>query len=174
MQGNFSARVVSEHYSASADINTKYYSNVNDSCAGCHSKPEMIIANSDPGGPLSSYANVSHYGSNKTGSAPYNVGGAANCTYCHRNTSSAFTTEMADSAWNSSIANHSALGTNPGCTNATCHGSGIIHNATITKPAVNSTFCITCHSPKAKHDSSVECSGCHLEYNKSIHPVQYL
>jgi hypothetical protein len=172
IQGNFSALVVSEHFSDSTEIRTKLYANTNDSCVNCHNKSEMLLPNSDPNGPKSIYASVSHYGSNKTNAALYVSGGSANCTYCHQNPANAFTTEMIDAAGNSSISNHTQLGTNPACIN--CHNSGRIHFATLTKPAVNSSLCINCHTNKDQHNGSVECSQCHTQSNRSIHPIQYL
>jgi hypothetical protein len=176
IQGNFSARIVSEHNAAGTDIKTKYYSNTNDSCINCHNKSEMIISNSDPGGPINEFANFSHYGDNKTGLSPYNTGTSANCSYCHQNTSTVFNTEMVDPAWNYSIQNHTALATNPGCDNSTCHNTGRIHDPGLTKPEVTTTLCASssCHLTKQKHNNSLECSSCHLETNRSIHPVQYL
>ncbi|MCX9085841.1 MAG: hypothetical protein OIN87_13695, partial [Candidatus Methanoperedens sp.] len=171
--GNFSALIVKEHNSAGTDIRTKPYADTNDSCVNCHNKSEMILTNNDPAGPKSQYANVSHYGSNKSGLSPYNTGGASNCTYCHQS-NSAFTTEMVNATWNSSISNHSALSTNPGCNNSTCHNTGRIHDQNLGKPTVNTTLCKTCHITKEKHNNSLECSSCHLATNKNIHPIQYL
>ncbi|MCX9012531.1 MAG: hypothetical protein OIN66_15615 [Candidatus Methanoperedens sp.] len=172
IQGNFSGLVVSEHFSGSTDIRTKFYANTNDSCVNCHNKTEMLLPNSDPSGPKSIYASVSHYGSNKTNDVPYISGSSANCSYCHQNLTSAFTTEMNDASWNSTISNHTALGTNPACIN--CHNSGRIHFATLTKPAVSATLCANCHTNKDKHNGSVQCSQCHMQSNRSIHPIQYL
>ncbi len=172
IQGNFTALVVSEHFSDSTEIRTKFYANTNDSCVNCHNKSEMLIANSDPNGPKSIYASVSHYGSNKTNDVPYISGSSANCSYCHQNPTNAFTAEMNDAAWNSTISNHTALDTNPACTN--CHNSGRIHFATLTKPIVSSTLCTDCHTNKDRHNSSVECSQCHIQSSKNIHPIQYL
>ncbi len=172
IQGNFSALIVSEHFSGSTEIRTKSYTNTNDSCVSCHNKSEMLLPNSDPNGPKSIYAGVSHYGSNKTNAALYVSGGSANCTYCHQNPANAFTTEMIDAAGNSSISNHTQLGTNPACIN--CHNSGRIHFANLTKPTVSSSLCINCHTNKDQHNGSVECSQCHTQSNRSIHPIQYL
>jgi len=94
IQGNFSALVVSEHFSGSTEIHTKSQpSDTNLSCTGCHNQTEMLLSNSDPAGPKSVFASVSHYGSNKTGVYPYISGTSANCTYCHQNSSTAFTSE---------------------------------------------------------------------------------
>jgi predicted CxxxxCH...CXXCH cytochrome family protein len=172
-QGNFSALIVKEHNSAGTDIKTKLYANTNDSCVNCHNKSEMIITNNDPAGPKSQFANVSHYGSNKTGVSPYNTGGVSNCSYCHQS-NSAFTTEMVNATWNSSINNHTALGTNPGCNNSACHNTGRIHDQNLSKPVMNTPLCKICHTTKEKHNNSLECGSCHLETNKSIHPIQYL
>ncbi len=182
--GNFNALIVSEHNSAGTDIRTKPQADTNSSCVNCHMKSEMITTNSDPGGPKSSLANVSHYGSNKTGISPYNVGGASNCSLCHQG-SSAFSTEMVDAAWNASISNHSTnyASTNPACAN--CHSTGRIHDGTLTKPAFslpNSAYCLACHNStgsatlknKEQHNGTVDCTKCHLNTNKNIHPVQYL
>ncbi|MDO9099076.1 MAG: cytochrome c3 family protein, partial [Candidatus Methanoperedens sp.] len=173
-QGNFSATIVNEHNSAGTDIRTKPYSDTNESCISCHNKSELIQSNNDPGSPRNEFANVSHYGDNKTGDLPYNTGISSNCSYCHQNISTSFTTEMVNSSWNTSIQNHTALGTNPGCTNIICHNTGRIHDSSLTKPAVITTLCTTCHITKSKHNSSLDCISCHLETNKSIHPVQYL
>ncbi len=177
------APVVSEHYSSGEQLKTKYYANTNDSCVNCHNMSEMLTTNNASGKPKSTYATVSHYGSNKTGQAPYISDGSANCTYCHRNTSTAFASEMNDAAWNSSIGNHSSLGTNPACTN--CHSTGRIHDSTLTKPILslpNSTYCTSsCHGTGgsatiknlSRHNGTVDCSECHMSAARNIHPVQY-
>ncbi|NJD77391.1 MAG: hypothetical protein FIB08_09900 [Candidatus Methanoperedens sp.] len=182
--GNFNALIVSEHNSAGTDIRTKPQADTNTSCVNCHMKSEMITTNSDPGGPKSNIANVSHYGSNKTGVSPYNIGGVSNCALCHQG-SSAFSSEMVNAAWNASISNHSTNypSTNPGCAN--CHSTGRIHDSTLTKPAFslpNSAYCLTCHNStgsatlknKEQHNGTVDCTKCHVNTNKNIHPVQYL
>jgi len=173
IDNKFGALVAGEHYTSGTNIKTKPYSNVNDSCVACHNKSEMLVANNDPGGPKSIYASVSHYGDNKTTNTTYVVNGNATCVYCH-NASSAFTTEMVNVTLNSSIQNHTALGTNPSCTDGNCHATGRIHFSALSKPSVSTTLCTSCHATKSKHNDTLECSSCHLETNKSIHPVQYL
>jgi len=87
---------------------------------------------------------------------------------------------MVDPALNKSIQNHTALGTNPGCTNVNCHSIGRIHISTLTKPVLtlpNSSFCTDiCHNTKQRHNGStgLNCTQCHLNTSKSIHPVRYL
>lgn len=173
IQENFGALIIDAHFSNSSNIRTKSYENVIDSCVNCHNKTEMILANSDPGSPKSIYASVSHYGDNKSQDAPYNSGSSANCTYCHQG-DSAFSSEMNNATWNSSIQNHTAMAGNPNCTNTNCHNTGRIHYSTIAKPEVNTSLCKTCHTGKDRHNNSVDCAGCHLSSEKNIHPVQYL
>ena len=174
IDNNFGALIVGEHFTGGTDIKTKSYGNTNDSCVNCHNKTEMLLSNSDPSGPKSVYASVSHYGDNKTGVSPYNTGSTSNCTYCHNNSGTAFSTEMVDSVSNTSINNHSNLGTTPGCTNSTCHDSGRIHFAALTKPTVSTSLCTNCHDTKSSHNNTIECGSCHLETNLSIHGIQYL
>ncbi|MCX9013668.1 MAG: hypothetical protein OIN89_02555 [Candidatus Methanoperedens sp.] len=174
VDNNFGALIVGEHFTGGTDIKTKSYGNTNDSCVNCHNKTEMLLSNSDPAGTKSIYASVSHYGDNKTGVSPYNTGSTSNCTYCHNNSGTAFSTEMVDSGSNTSITNHTNLGTNPGCTNSTCHNSGRIHFTTLSKPTVSTALCTNCHDTKSRHNDSIECSSCHLETNLSIHGIQYL
>ncbi len=186
---------VSEHYWNATEIHTPAVA----TCYACHNKSEMLIAASDPdagsgavyGGTNGGNNSTSHYGKKR---ADLRIGVSANCTYCHQNESTAFSTAMLDPAYNKSINNHSQRynSSNPGCTSSQCHNSGWIHNSTLTRPALtlpNSTFCFSCHGNngtggtnysgavtgvREKHNNTVQCTECHLNTSKSIHPVRYL
>ncbi|VVB86088.1 Cytochrome c7 c [uncultured archaeon] len=174
------------------------------SCIQCHENvSEMIIPNTDPDyglfagdgiGPTGGNTSFYHYGRPRNDLRILNSGMADNCSYCHQNASSAFAVNMADPAYNSSISNHSLRynASNPGCTSQQCHNTGWIHNATLTKPNLtlpNSSFCLGCHGDngngstnfsnmttgvRAMHNNSVNCTECHLNNSRSIHPMTYL
>jgi hypothetical protein len=156
----------------------------------------MLAANLDPDGAGSVYGganggsgSTSHYGSKRTdfpaqGTNDY-------CNQCHNNQTTVF--PFADNA-NKTIANHSSgyPSTNPDC--ADCHETQAsrIHNSTLYKPASpmnNNSFCLGCHGSngtggtnytgavtgfKEPHNNAVNCTGCHLNDSRSIHPVRYL
>ncbi|PKL53602.1 MAG: hypothetical protein CVV36_06295, partial [Candidatus Methanoperedenaceae archaeon HGW-Methanoperedenaceae-1] len=181
---------VSEHYYSGSDIKAGNSSSDIASCINCHENvSEMIIYNNDTdtgsftgdsvrltGGNMSFY----HYGKNKSWTQDTN----AYCYNCHNNASTAF--PFADNA-NKTIANHSSAypASNPAC--GDCHSTGRIHNSTLYKPVLtlpNSSYCLTCHGTGGsatiknleRHNGStgLNCTNCHLNSTKSIHPVRYL
>jgi hypothetical protein len=195
---SYNALIVAEHFSNGTDIKAGNSTSNISSCINCHENvSEMILYNNDTdygsftgdgirlkGGNMSFY----HYGKDRT---DIRNGPSANCTYCHRNASTAFATAMINASYNRSISNHSLNynSSNPNCTVSQCHSTGWIHNSTLSKPAVNTTFCITCHGSngsggtnytaavtgiKEKHNNSMNCSECHLSTVKDVHPVKYL
>ncbi len=193
---------VAQHYQNGTSISTGNSSSNISSCINCHENvSEMLLSNSDPdtgtftgdgvrltGGNMSFY----HYGKNRTELRAWNSNTTANCSYCHKNTSTAFAIAMIDPAYNRSISNHSTIynSSNPTCYVSQCHNTGWIHNSTLAKPAANTTFCLNCHgknatsglinftgavtSIKEKHNNSVNCTECHLNTAKDVHPVKYL
>ena len=162
-------------------------------CYDCHNKTEMLVYANDPdtgdvyGGVNGGNNSPSHYGLKRT---DMRIGENANCSYCHKNTSTVFAEEMIDPAHNSTIANHSLRynSSNPACADSRCHSTGLIHSNTLTKPSLtlpnwpNSTYCTNCHGSSgsastknlAKHNSTVDCTKCHLNTARDIHPVKYL
>ncbi len=168
-------------------------------CYDCHNKSEMLIPAKDPdngtgavyGGLNGGNNSPSHYGTKR---ADLIIGGNTNCSYCHQNTTTAFATAMIDPVYNSSISNHSLRynSSSPSCTSSQCHNTGRMHDQTLTKPNItmpNSVYCLNCHGSngsggtnytgavtgiKAKHNNSVDCSECHLNTSRDIHPVKYL
>jgi predicted CxxxxCH...CXXCH cytochrome family protein len=144
-------------------------------CYDCHNKTGMMIAAYDPdrgtvyGGINGGNNSSSHYGSKRADLvAQQNT--TQYCYNCH-NGSSVF--PFLNNA-NRTIDNHTEQATNPVCANDNCHNGGRIHDSNLTKPSVNTTLCNYCHTNKARHNNSIECNECHLETNRSIHPVQYL
>lgn len=187
---------VSEHYWNGTDIRTPNAT----SCYRCHNLSEMMILAKDPdsgsgavyGGANGGNNSTSHYGKKRN---DIRIGISANCSYCHQNISTAFAAAMIDPTYNRSINNHSSRysSSNPNCTAAQCHSTGFIHNSTLTKPNLtlpNSTFCLNCHgknassglinftgavtSIKEKHNNSVNCTECHQNTSRDIHPEKYL
>ncbi len=178
---------VTQHYWNGTSINTSGAT----SCYICHNKSEMMVGITlDPdgasaninGGANGGNLSVSHYGKKRS-----DMAGLANttyCNYCHNNQSSVF--PFTNNS-NKTIANHSMnyAATNPACRD--CHEAGRLHNSTLYKPAFalpNSTYCLTCHGSGGsasiknleQHNSTtgLNCTQCHLNSTKSIHPVRYL
>lgn len=177
---------LTEHFSFGTDIKTPGAS----SCYDCHNKTEMLVYNNDPdtgdiyGGLNGGNSSPSHYGLKRT---DMRVGVNENCSYCHKNTSTVFAEEMIDPTRNSTIANHSLRhnSSNPVCADSSCHSTGLIHSETLTKPGFtlpNSIYCTNCHGQNgiatinnlAKHNGTVDCTNCHLNKARDIHPVKYL
>jgi hypothetical protein len=142
----YNAPVVGEHYYGGTNIRAGNSSSNLRSCINCHENISgMIQYNNDTdtgtsfsgdgirlnGGNLSAY----HYGKDRTDLRTLDSGKAANCSYCHQNPGTVFNITMVNAGYNSSIQNHSSANA-PNCTNSTCHASGWIHNATLTKPAL--------------------------------------
>ncbi|NJD77826.1 MAG: hypothetical protein FIB08_12150 [Candidatus Methanoperedens sp.] len=166
---------VTRHYRNSANISTANAS----SCYSCHNLSEMMLRSYDPDGPGSVYGGINggnnnsgHYGKKRI---DYPSSGTNSyCYTCHNNASTVF--PFIDTS-NRTISNHSTAypSTNPACSD--CHGSGRIHNSTLYKPSFslpNSTYCASCHSSKQQHNGTVNCTQCHLNTSKSIHPARYL
>lgn len=177
------ALTVSEHFKNGTDIQSAISATDNStSCQVCHNVSEMKVSYTD--NEFTEYSLASHYGRVRS---DLRDGGSTSCKYCHQNTSTAFSGAMTNAA-NKAIDNHSINNplTNPGCTDSTCHNTGLIHNSTLTKPVLilqNSSYCTTtCHGPggfaslnnKEQHSGVVNCTQCHLNSSRSIHPVQYL
>lgn len=162
----FSAPSVAEHYNNGQDLAA------NARCQDCHSKSEMLISNSDPDVGTTN-ATVSHYAKQRTDLRTWDGGSSDDCSYCHQNTSSAFTDIMADSTHNN-MTNHSDEATNPGCTNANCHDTGLIHNSSLKKPTVSVSFCQSCHTGKETHNGTVSCTSCHTNNTRDIHGIKYI
>ncbi|MFZ3060901.1 MAG: hypothetical protein WA102_14330 [Candidatus Methanoperedens sp.] len=183
---------VSEHYYGGDQITAGNSSSGISSCINCHENvSEMIVYNNDTnlgsftgdgvrltGGNMSFY----HYGRDRS---DIRTGTTANCSYCHQNTNTAFNISMSDPAYSKNVSNHSMSysSSNPGCSQ--CHNSGWLHNSTLTKPNItlpNSTYCLTCHGTGgtaniknlSQHNGTVNCTQCHLNSTRSIHPVRYL
>ncbi|MFZ2410098.1 MAG: hypothetical protein WAW23_00865 [Candidatus Methanoperedens sp.] len=164
------------------------------SCYVCHNKSEMMVGLAlDPDGAgtgVYSGANggnnsASHYGKKRGDMAV--MANTTYCSYCHNNATSVF--PFINAANNRTIANHSLNypATNPECKE--CHSYGRLHNTTIYRPAFalpNSTYCLACHGSGAsasiknleQHNgtsaTALNCTQCHLNSTKSIHPVRYL
>src|SRR5659263_182820 len=160
-------------------------------CYICHNKSEMLNPANDPdigsgsvyGGENGGNNSPSHYGKKRTDFSSIQDTNDY-CIRCHNNVSTVF--PFIDQA-NKTIANHSVNNptTNPACSD--CHSTGRIHNQTLTKPTFsfpNSSYCTSssCHGEKGSatfnnrsmHNNSVNCTQCHLNTSRSIHPVQYL
>ncbi|MCX9073630.1 MAG: carboxypeptidase-like regulatory domain-containing protein, partial [Candidatus Methanoperedens sp.] len=186
---------VTEHYWNGSDIRTPSAA----VCYKCHNLSEMMIFANDPdsgsgavyGGANGGNNSSSHYGKKR---ADLRIGSSANCSYCHQNTSSAFAPAMIDPAYNTSISNHSLRynSSNPTCITSQCHNTGWMHNSTLFKPDLslpNSSYCLVCHGnngsggtnyssavteSKEKHNNSVNCTECHQNTGRDIHPEKYL
>jgi hypothetical protein len=164
------AMTINEHFKGAPDVKAGIFAaDDSASCALCHSVPEMRVAFTDNATTALSIG--SHYGKNRTGST-------LDCSYCHQNTSTAFEVAMMSNAGNNNLSSHSRSPTTPVCT--TCHGSGMLHNATLTKPvSSNDTYCKTCHSDKNEH-KTLYCTECHANNTdgsnagREIHDIKYL
>ncbi|MCZ7404085.1 MAG: carboxypeptidase-like regulatory domain-containing protein [Candidatus Methanoperedens sp.] len=189
---------VSEHYYSGDQIIAGNSSSNISSCFNCHENvSDMIVYNDvidnyyDFSGNYGVGGNQSffHYGKNRS---DIRIGATENCSYCHQNTSTVFITAMLNPAYNSSIQNHSLNynASNPTCTQ--CHNTGWIHDSTLTKPNLtlpNSSFCLGCHGDngtggtnytnattgiKSRHNNTLNCTDCHLNSSRDIHPMKYL
>ncbi|MDD5474107.1 MAG: hypothetical protein PHU34_08150 [Candidatus Methanoperedens sp.] len=176
---------VTQHYWNGTNISTANAT----SCYACHNKSEMMLGSVDPDGAGTVYGganggnnSTSHYGRKRT---DYSIIQGTNdyCYRCHNNASTVFPFIDAN---NMTIANHSMNynSTNPACSD--CHAQGRLHNSTLTKPAFtlpNSTFCTSsCHGVGgtatiknlSRHNNTLNCTQCHLNSSRSIHPARYL
>ena len=205
--------LVKEHYYGGDELKAGNSIDNLNSCEICHNLSEMkldVILDKAPGGTdpedqsNASYL-IAHYG-RKRGVAgdEHNLrtwDGGVNCSYCHQDSNSAFAKSfiMVNYILNSSILNHSInypLSSANNCTNANCHGSGWMHNASLTKPiglttnysdsVSSSQVCLNCHGPdnystytsitglKQRHNDTLNCTECHLYEARDIHGVKYL
>jgi hypothetical protein len=184
--GTYPSFNVSEHSISGIDIKTPNAG----LCTDCHNKSGMLKSNSDSE-ILSINASVGHYGKKRIpdGNDYPLLDTIAYCNECHNNGSTVF--PFIDNA-NKIIANHSLNypSLNPSCLDSDCHSTGRIHNSTLEMPALalpNSSYCTdSCHGSGGsasitnleRHNSTspsaLECSQCHLNSGKNIHPVQYL
>ncbi len=174
---------ITQHYWNGTNISTAAAS----SCYDCHNKSGMMLGAFDPDGAANVYGganggnnSTSHYGKKRNDmAAQQNT--TSYCYNCH-NGSSAF--PFVSSA-NRTISNHSLTypATNPVCKD--CHNGGRIHNSTLNKPVFalpNSTYCLSCHGLSenasiknfSQHNGTLNCTKCHLNSTRSIHPVTYL
>jgi hypothetical protein len=179
--GAYGAPIVSEHYLNGSELVASTGANTAlESCLNCHqnaSIPELRDTNNnDPdtgsfdadgdgvyGGAISAY----HYGKI---SPVLNNSGVANCVYCHQQNSS-FDGVMQDATHNNML-NHTDNVGGPGCTD--CHGSGRMHDSSLTKPALTSSLCTNCHTTKQEHAGKVACANCHTSQPRDIHGVKYI
>ncbi len=170
---------VYQHFKGGSNVTAANASDNSSSCVICHDLNELKVSYSENDIYNSGLSNASHYTKNRTDLRTWDSGRAANCSYCHQNTSTAFSVAMFDAAYNSSIKNHSTANL-PTCYNATCHKSGWIHNSTLDRPALNATntssYCRNCHPDKWKHNNTLDCGSCHFNSSSkdTIHPVKYL
>ncbi len=163
------AMTINEHFKSALDIKAGIFATDDStSCVLCHSVPEMRVSFTD--NEVTELSIGSHYGKNKSGTL--------DCKYCHQNTSTAFTAAMMSNIENNNLSNHSRSPATPVCT--TCHGSGMLHDASLTKPASsNDIYCKTCHGNKDEH-KTVYCSECHTnntdrsKAGREIHGIRYL
>ncbi len=186
-----SAPNVSQHFLNGTDIKAALNASDNSSsCIVCHNLTEMKV-NYTGDNYGTDFSLPSHYGRSRALDPQVRQGNATDCAYCHQNTSTAFVVAMVDLN-NSNISNHSMRynNSNPPCVR--CHNSGWIHNSTLTKPALtlpNSTFCLSCHGNngsggtnysgmvsgiREKHNDTINCTECHFNSSRDIHPVKYL
>src|SRR3990167_4167046 len=172
-----SALTVSEHFKSGTDIKSAISASSDTaSCLTCHNLSEMKVSYTDVTGTDSSFS--SHYGKNRS---ELRINGDTDCAYCHQNVNTAFSGAMSN-VNNMNMTNHSTNGaTTPGCTNANCHNTGKIHDASLGKPTDNSdTYCKTCHiSGKSEH-KGLYCTECHANNTlgntagRDIHGIKYL
>lgn len=158
----FSAPLVAEHYYAGEDLV------VQATCQDCHSKGEMLNANSDPDAG-SVNATISHYGKKRT-DLVLNINGdvLTDCYYCHQNTTTTFKNVMRNPN-HSYMYDHTDSPNSPKCWN--CHSAGRIHDQTHVKPQISNGLCLGCHQsgigsakpiPTA-HNSTMNCYSCHMD-----------
>ncbi|MDI6860061.1 MAG: Ig-like domain-containing protein, partial [Methanocellales archaeon] len=173
IEGNFSASVVKEHYPLGEDIKTNVSLGINESCISCHNKTEMKLDySSDPSGPKSDYAAISHYGKNRSDLI---VDSSTNCSYCHQNESTVFPFVY---ACNKTIEAHTPR-TTINCINSTCHNAARIHATSLQVRRLgseNTTYCQNsgCHAGRETHNATVNCTTCHAYIPRDIHPIKYL
>ncbi len=157
----YGAPQVKEHFRNGSEIKATNATNNTRSCLACHQNiSEMLLSNNDPdagsfdaegdgvnGTNISAY----HYGKKR---ADLRSGANTSCLYCHQNLSSVF--PLTDT--NRSIYEHTSSTANITnatltCTSNKCHATGLIHDANLTKPAVqvwtpgSKDYCAPCHRP---------------------------
>ncbi len=165
---------VNQHYWNGTSIKTAAVS----SCYDCHNKSEMMLGSIDPDGAASVYGganggnnSTSHYGKKRT---DLRIGTIENCYYCHQNLTTAFSNVMQRPDISTFIYNHTTAAF-PDC--GSCHGTGWIHNSTLSVPTLNNDFCSGCHSfgigskrpIPATHNSTMNCWNCHQDPNGTMY-----
>ena len=187
--------VVEEHFYNGTNlvVSQNMTGNVS-SCLACHNEGEMRLT-TEFDDTNSNLSLVSHYGKNRSDLRTWTADGlgieTVNCSYCHKNDSSVFSSYMRELP-NSVIDEHSRYGSTPNCTNTSCHVGGWMHEASLAKPNLmvngteDSSICLSCHdsanystymlytSPKSRHNDTLNCSECHLSEARDIHGVRYL
>ncbi len=164
---------VSQHYYSGDTVKAGNSTSNITSCINCHENvSEMLLPNNDPdtgtfagdgvrltGGNRSFY----HYGKRRT---DMRTGTNENCYYCHQNLSTSFqdTMQKPDVSWY--IYNHTDKSF-PGC-NDFCHGQGLIHDISLTKPSLNVSLCKNCHT-QTTHNSTMDCWNCHQDRNRTMY-----
>ena|GEM_PF-1867748 len=189
---------VFEHFFGGIDLKAGNSADNLSSCLTCHNLSEMKLLDIGPtqadDRTNASYL-VAHYGK-KRSTGVDNIrtwGNSVNCTYCHQTGTNNFTDAMVNPAYNASVPEHSRFTSTPNCTG--CHNSGMMHDINLTKPVElttnfsdglpSSQTCLNCHSlanasgnvttgGREKHNSSLNCTECHLYERRDIHGVKYL
>jgi len=158
----YNAPVVSEHYKSGIDITASTLAdNDTQSCVNCHSLGEMRVPEREDDPYSSGLSLASHYNRKR-----WDILARTEnyCYYCHRNESTVFPFE-----------NKSRRYVTHGDECQRCHGSGRIHNATLSIPNMegSNSECLSCHSNQSITNLTVEtrfegaghgdvrCSDCH-------------
>lgn len=146
---------------------------VNAFCSDCHNKTATLFM-------YNKNASAAHYGINASfGLSP----GDNYCAFCHSNSTTIYKDVMQNQN-NTQLKKHTNANIfpfhpadQPGCT--TCHETDInLHGSNISKPVLNSDFCVNCHSndgfQKNMHNNKVECVSCHTDVQSDIHNIKYI
>ena len=146
---------------------------VNAFCSDCHNKTATLFL-------YNNNASAAHYGRNASfGLSP----GDNYCAFCHSNSTTIYKDVMQNQN-NNQLKKHTPGSMYPlhpagqlGCT--TCHDTDInLHGPNISKPVLNSDFCLNCHIndrlQKNRHNNKVECLFCHTEVQSDIHSIKYI
>ncbi|MDF1533928.1 MAG: hypothetical protein P1P69_05435 [Methanosarcinaceae archaeon] len=178
LAGNATPQIIYNHYKGSDRNSTIIHAGEDEttdrlSCVACHNLSEMKNANDDDHNLAAS--EIAHYGKNRS---DLRTAGVDDCAYCHQNTSTVFDVAMdINATYHKDMPEHTTLGGGPTCTNATCHGSGLIHDSTLQKPTLNTALCQECHSDKHPHNEIVSCDRCHTDHSttdKDIHGIKFI
>ncbi|MDO8726758.1 MAG: hypothetical protein Q7J35_11880 [Candidatus Methanoperedens sp.] len=145
---------------------------VNAFCSDCHNKTSNFFK-------YSKNASAAHYGRNASfGLSP----GYSYCAFCHSNSTTIYKDVM-QNLTNYQLKNHTSVIINsshplgqPDC--STCHENDRLHGSNISKPVLNTDFCINCHIndtlQKNRHNDNVECLSCHTDVQSDIHNIKYV